>query len=47
MEIKNISVDMKIKNIEELKTLIEEMQSIFDKIQKFKFDFEFNQCEHN
>lgn len=47
MELKNIKVDTKIKNIEELKTLIEQMKSTLDKIQNFKFDIEFIQCEHS
>ncbi len=47
MELKNIKIGMKIKNIEELKVLVKEAQSILDKIQNFKYDIEFSQCEHN
>lgn len=47
MDFRNIKADMRIKNIEELKTLIQEMESILDKIQNFKFDIEISQCEHN
>lgn len=47
MELKNIEIGMKIKNIEELKVLVKEAQSILDKIQNFKFDIEVSQCEHN
>lgn len=42
-----LKIDIKIKNIEELKVLVKEAQSILDKIQNFKFDIEFNQCERS
>lgn len=47
MKSKSTSINLKIKNIDELKTLVQEMKSTLDKIQNFKFDFEFIQCEHN
>lgn len=46
MKLKNISVDLKIKNIDELKALVKELDVIVDKIQNFKFDIEASQCEH-
>lgn len=47
MKAKNVKYNIKIKNIEELKTLIEQTKSTLDKIQNFKFDIEVSQCEHS
>lgn len=46
MDLKNMKINIRIKNIDELKTLLEEMKSIIDKIQNFNFDIEINQYEH-
>lgn len=42
-----MELEMKIKNIDELNTLVEKMKSTIDKLQNFSFDIEINQCEHN
>lgn len=47
LKLKNISVNIKIKNIDEFETLVQEMSTIIDKIKNFKFEIEATQCEHN
>lgn len=47
MKPKNVKYNIKIKNIEELKTLMKQMKSTLDKIQNFKFDIKVSQCEHS
>ena len=45
--IKKLEVDLKIKNIDELQALVEQLNTTVDNIKNFKLEVEASRCEHN
>lgn len=47
MDLKDISFNIKIKNIDEFNDLVEQTKKDVDKLKNFKFEIETTQCEHS